>query len=122
MSEALELAKKIPRYFSRFSNHIYCNHQKLTIYILMQKLKLITRDVVSFLRSNSNICMHFGLFRIPGHTTIVRFVAKIKKQIDLVLDIRQALSVAVDSTGFELETKSYYYRTTWNSDKRQKAK
>ena len=122
VSEALELAKKIPRYFSKFSNHIYCNQQKLTIYILMQKLKLTTRGIVSFLRSNLALCMHFGLFRIPVHTTIVRFVSKIEKKIDLVLDIRQALSVAVDSTGFELETKSYYYRTTWNSDKKQKAK
>ena len=122
VSEALELAKKIPRYFSRFSNKIYCNHQKLTIYVLMQKLKLTTRGIVSFLRSNPNICLEFGLLRIPVHTTIVRFAAKIKNFIDLIIDIKQADTVAVDSTGFELETKSYYYRTAWNSDKKQKAK
>ena len=122
VSESLELAKKIPRYFSKFSNHIYCNHQKLTIYILMQKLKLTTRGIISFLRSNPNLCMEFGLLRIPVHTTVVRFVAKIKNLIGLLLNIRQANTVAVDSTGFELEAKSYYYRTAWNSDKKQKTK
>ena len=122
VSEGLELAKKIPRYFSKFSNKIYCNHQKLTIYILMQKLKLTTRGIVSFLKSNTVICLEFGLLRIPVHTTIVRFVAKIKKIIGLIIDIRQAETIAVDSTGFELETKSYYYRTAWNTDVKQKTK
>ena len=122
VSEALELSRKIPRYFSKFSNHIYCNQQKLTIYILMQKLKLTTRGVISFLRSNLNLCMHFGLFRVPVHTTIVRFVSKVKKQIGLVLNIRQALNVGIDSTGFELEAKSFYYRNVFNSDKKQKTK
>lgn len=122
VSEALEIAKKIPRYFSKFSNKIYCNHQKLTIYVLMQKLKLTTRGIVSFLRSNPTLCLHFGLPRIPVHTTIVRFVKKIKNIIGLVLDIRQSPSVAIDGTGFELETKSYYYRTIWNSDEKQKTK
>ncbi len=122
VSEALELAKKVPRYFSKFSNKIYCNHQKLTIYVLMQKLKLTTRSIVSFLRSNSNICLEFGLLRIPVHTTIIRFLPKIKKFIGLLLDLRQAHTVAVDAIGFELETKSYYYRTAWNSDKKQKTR
>ena len=110
VSEALLLAKRIPRYFSKYSNRIYCNHQKLVIYVLMQKLKLTTRGVVSFLRSNPSLCMEFGLLRIPVHTTIVRFVSKIKNMIGLLLGIRQAASVAVDATGFELESKSFYYR------------
>lgn len=110
IDEALLLAKKIPRYFSRFSNRIYCNHQKFVIVILMQKLKLTTRGIISFLRNNPTLCMHFGLFRMPVHTTIVRFFAKIKSLIASLLDIRQANTVAVDSTGFELEAKSFYYR------------
>ena len=110
VDSALELAKKIPKYFSKFSNRIYCNHQKLVIYVLMQKLKLTTRGVISFLRSNSNLALHFGLIKIPVHTTIVRFTIKIKKIIGLLLDIRQADTVAIDATGFELESKSFYYR------------
>src|SRR3989344_445874 len=91
VSEALLLAKRIPRYFSKYSNRIYCNHQKLVIYVLMQKLKLTTRGVVSFLRSNPSLCMEFGLLRIPVHTTIVRFVSKIKNIIGLLLGRWQEL-------------------------------
>ena len=111
IDESLETAKSIPRYFSKFSNKIYCNHQKFAIYILMQKLKLTTRGAVSWLRSNSDARLMLGLHRVPVHTTIVRFVNRIKKLIGLILDIRQADTVAIDATGFELETKSFYYRT-----------
>ena len=110
IDEALETAEKIPKYFSKFSNKIYCNHQKFAIYVLMQKLKLTTRGVVSWPRSNSDARLILGLYRVPVHTTIIRFVNKIKKFINLVLNIRQADTTAIDATGFELETKSFYYR------------
>lgn len=122
IDDALGMAKSIPRYFSKFSNKIYCNHQKLAIYVLMQKFKTTTRGIVSILRASSDMRMHLGLSRVPVHSTIVRFVNKIKKQINNLLDIRQADTVAIDATGFELESKSYYYRTVWNRDKKQKAK
>ena len=122
IDDALEMAKSIPKYFSKFSNKIYCNHQKLAIYVLMQKFKTTTRGIVSILRASSDLRMHLGLNRVPVHSTIVRFVNKINKQINNLLDIRQADTVAVDATGFELESKSYYYRTVWNRDKKQKAK
>lgn len=122
IDDALQLAKSLPKYFSKFSNRIYCNHQKLAIYVLMQKFKTSTRGIVSILRASSDMRLHLGMSRIPVHSTIVRFVNKIKKYFHKVLDIRQALTVAVDATGFDLESKSYYYRTVWNSDRRQKTK
>lgn len=122
IDDALEVAKSIPKYFSKFSNKIYCNHQKLVILILMQKLKTTTRGIISMLRASSDMRMHLGLHRVPVHTTIVRFVRKIRKQINKLLGIRQADTVAIDATGFELERKSYYYRTVWNSNRRQKTK
>ena len=122
IDEALVLAKSLPRYFSKFSNKIYCNHQKIAMYVLMQKLKLTTRGVVSWLRSNSDARLHLGLFKIPVHTTIVRFANKINKILPNLLGIRSAKNVAVDATGFELESKSYYFRTVWNSDKLQKTR
>ena len=122
IDDALELAKAIPRYFSKFSNKIYCNHQKLAIYILMQKLKTTSRGIISILRANSDMLMRLSLNRIPVHTTILRFVNKIRKQISKLLAIRQADTIAVDATGFELETKSYYYRKIWNSKKLSKTK
>ena len=76
IDDALGLAKAIPKYFSKFSNKIYCNHQKLAIYVLMQKFKTTTRGIISILRASSEIRMHLGLNRVPVHTTIVRFVNK----------------------------------------------
>lgn len=78
---ALELAKKIPKYFSKFSNKIYCNHQKLAILILMQKFKTTTRGIVSILHASSDLRIHLGLNKIPVHTTICRFAKKIGRQI-----------------------------------------
>ena len=122
IDNALELAKAIPRYFSKYSNKIYCNHQKLAIYVLMQKFKTTTRGIVSILRASSDMRLHLGLHRIPSHSTIVRFARKVKKLINKLLGIRQAVTVAVDATGFELESKSYYYRTIWNSNIKRKTK
>ena len=122
IDDALKLSKKIPKYFSKFSNKIYCNHQKLAIVVLMQKFKTTTRGIVSILKASSDIRLHLGLHRVPVHTTMVRFVNKIRKQINKLLGINQAVNAAVDATGFELESKSYYYRTIWNSDIQQKAK
>lgn len=122
IDDALELAKAIPRYFSKFSNRIYCNHQKLAIVVLMQKFKTTTRGIISMLRASSDIRMHLGLHKVPAHTTVVRFVNRIRKQIAKLLGIRQAVTVAIDATGFELDQKSYYYRTVWNSNKKQKTK
>ena len=113
IDDALELAKAIPRYFSKFSNKIYCNHQKLAIYVLMQKFKASSREIVSILRASSDMRLRLDLNRVPVHTTILRFANKIKSLIGNLLDIRRADTVAVDATGFELESKSYYYRTVW---------
>jgi len=122
IDEGLELAKKLPRYFSKFSNKIYCNHQKLAIFVLMQKLKTTSRGVVSWLKCNPEARLHLGVNRVPVHTTILRFAKKISKLIGTLVGVRQADTVAVDATGFELESKSYYYRTKWNSEGRMRRK
>lgn len=110
IDEALGIAKSIPKYFSKYSNKIYCNHQKLVIVVLMQKLKMTSRSIVEFFKSNEELRMYIGLHRIPVHTTIIRFLHKIRNLIGKILGIKQACKVAVDSTGFELESRSYYFR------------
>jgi IS5 family transposase len=122
IEEALDTAKKIPRYFSKYSNRIYCNHQKLTIIILMQKFKTTYRGIVSLLRASSDMRLLLGLNKVPVHTTLIRFSKKMQRFTYRLLGIRQADTVAVDATGFTLENKSYYYRTVWNMDKKQKTK
>jgi len=120
IDEALKLAKKIPKYFSKYSNRIYCNHQKLCILVLMQKLKTTSRGIISWLRSSSEARLHLGLHRVPVHTTILRFAKEVSHIMGSLLGIRKATTVAVDGTGFEMESKSYYYRTAWNQEKNKR--
>jgi len=85
----------------------------------MQKLKMTSRGIVSWLRCNAEARLHLGLHRVPVHTTILRFAKKISSIIGKLLGIRKASTVAIDGTGFELENKSYYYRTSWNKAKKR---
>lgn len=110
IDNALELAKVIPRYFSKFSKKIFCNHQKIVLLILKQKLRTTYRDLIELLKI-TNIPIYIGLKRIPHHTTLVKFAKKIKpKLLNLLLPYKKASKVAVDATGLELEKKSFYYR------------
>lgn len=110
IDEALELVKSIPRYFSKFSKKIFCNHQKIVLLVLKQKFNTTYRGLVDLLKV-SKIAMYIGLKRIPHHTTLVKFAKKIKlKLLNFFLVYKEASKVAVDATGLELEKKSYYYR------------
>ncbi len=122
IDKGLELAKSIPRHFSKFSNKIFCNHQKIVLLVLKQKLRTTYRDLIEILKI-SYIPIYIGLKRIPHHTTLVKFAKKIKlRLLNLFLPYRKAKHVAVDATGLELEKKSYYYRTLRYSERRQKTK
>lgn len=122
IDKSLELAKAIPRYFSKYANKIFCNHQKIVLLVLKQKLRTTYRDLIEILKI-SHIPLYLGLKRIPHHTTLIKFAKKIKSSLlNNILSIRQACTVGIDATGFELENKSYYYRTIWNSNKPQKTK
>jgi IS5 family transposase len=122
IKKGLDLAKSIPRHFSKFSNKIFCNHQKMILLVLKQKLRTTYRDLIEILKI-SDIPMYIGLKRIPHHTTLIKFSKKIKSGLlNLLLPYRKAKHVAVDATGFELDKKSYYYRNIYNSNRRQKTK
>ena len=113
IDSALELAKDIPKYFSRFSNKLFSNQQKIVLLVLKQKLKATYRSLVEWLKIAKDVRLMLGLTRIPHHTTLVKFAKKIKADfISLLLPYRQAEKVAIDYSGFELEAKSFYYRKT----------
>src|SRR3990167_11242844 len=97
---ASELCKDIPRHFSRYSNKIFCNKQKIILLVLKQKLRTTYRDLIEFLKI-SHIPMLIGLKRIPHHTTLVKFAKKIKPSLlVLLLPFRKAKVVGLDGTGF----------------------
>ena len=75
-----------------------------------QKLRTTYRDLVELLKI-SCIPLYIGLKRIPHHTTLVKFARRIGSSlVNKILNIRQASTVGIDATGFELESKSFYYR------------
>jgi len=118
----LELAKgitnKLPRYNSKFSNRIYDNHQKIVIIVFKQKLKMTYRGIIEFLESNGEARRMMRLKRIPNHSTLIKFLKRISASLlDSLLAIKEAEIIAVDSTGFETESMSYYYRTIHNAVK-----
>ena len=110
IDKGLELAKQIPRYFSKFSNKIFCNHQKIVLLVLKQKLRTTYRDLVELLKI-TNIPMYIGLNKIPHHTTLVKFAKKIGfKFLNSLLPFRKAKITGVDGTGFEVENQSRHYQ------------
>ena len=109
IDKALELCKEIPRYFSKFSNKIFCNHQKLILIVLKQKLRTTYRDLIEILKI-SNIPLYIGLKRIPHHTTLVKFAKRIKpKLLNFLLPDQSANVVGIDGTGFSVENRSRHY-------------
>jgi len=123
----IELAKgkirDVRRYDSKFSNKIYDNHQKIIILFVKERLKLTYRGVIELLYVSSEICVAIGLKRIPKHSTLVKFAKRISAfLLDSLLAIKKAEIVAVDSTGFETESKSYYYQNIYNSKDKQKTR
>jgi hypothetical protein len=118
----IELAKgisnKLPRFNSKFSNRIYDNHQKIVIIVFKQKLRTTYRGIIDFLEINEEARRMIGLKGIPDHSTLIKFMKRISASLlDSLLEIKEAEIVAVDSTGFETESMSYYYRTIHNAVK-----
>ena len=110
VDESLRLCKKVPRYFSKYSNKIFCNHQKIVLLVLKQKLRTTYRDLVELLKI-THIPLYIGLKRIPHHTTLVKFAKKIKaKLLNMLLPYSKAKVVGLDGTGFEVENRSMHYQ------------
>lgn len=123
IDEALELTKAIPKYFSKFSNKIYCNHQKLTLLVLRQKLKLTYRGLIEWLEVTEEVCLLLGLTKLPDHSTLVKFDKRISASLlNGLINMKEAITVAVDSSGFETESKSYHYRNVYNMKEKQRAR
>lgn len=109
---AMKVANLLPRYSSRFSNRIYDNRQKTAIVVLKQKLKTTYRGVMEILEISEVARARLGLKSLPDHSTLVKFMQRISASvINSMLTEKEAEIIAVDSTGFETESMSYYYRT-----------
>jgi len=115
---ARDVTNSMPRYSSRFSNHVYDNHQKMVIVVLKQKLKTTYRGIIEILEVSEVARALIKLDKLPDHSTLVKFLQRISASlIDSMPMKKEAETIAVDSTGFETECMSYYYRTIHNQRK-----
>jgi len=115
IKQGLEIAKAIPEYFSKFSNKVFSNHQKMILLVLKQKFKTTYRDLVEFLKV-TKIPEIIGLKRIPHFTTLIRFSKRISKNLlnnllnyCVKFSKPKSLNLAVDATGLELNRGSEHY-------------
>lgn len=113
--QGLEIANAIPEYFSKFSNKIFSNRQKIVLIVLKQKLRTTYRDLVELLKITS-ISQVLSLKRIPHFTTLIRFSKRVSKNLlnnllnyCVEFSKPKSLKLAVDATGFELDKASQHY-------------
>jgi len=123
ISLAKEITNTLPKYNSKFSNRIYDNHQKIIILVFRQKLKMTYRSIARFLGFSYEARKLIGLNRVPDHSTLVKFAKRISASLlSSLIKIKEAEIVAVDSSGFETESMSYYYRSIYNAKDKQKTR
>ena len=118
---AKKLVTKIPRYTSKFSNKIYDNRQKLSILILIQRLKMTYREIIIFLEFNPLARAILNLKSVPDHSTLVKFHDRLKPEIlNSLLCDKKANIIAIDASGFQTNHMSYHYANVWHfQDKRK---
>lgn len=101
---------RIPGFLSKFSKRIYGNHRLLVLAVLRQRLGLVYREFVEFLRVADRLVEALGLVRVPHFTTLQKFNRRAEPSwFELLLERKFSSIVAVDSTGFEPGRASHYY-------------
>jgi len=106
-------AARIPRSFSKKKNNVFSNEQHIVIQVLMQLEGKALRDMPSFLALLQN---ELRLARAIHFTTINKFALRIKQTyleviIAKMVKSNEASLVAIDGTGFSLNTRSPYFCT-----------
>lgn len=118
---ARSLVSLIPKYNSKFSNKIYDNQQKTIILLFRQKMKMTYREIIKFLRFSYLARALLNLKSVPNHSTLVKFHNRINANtIDSLLCKKEAITSAIDSSGFETSHMSYHYANVWNRQDKRK--
>lgn len=122
IQQGLEVAKAIPKYFSKYSNKIFTNQQHLVLVVLKQKLKTTWRNLLEILKI-SVIPEQLNLRRIPHFTTLIKFSKRISPLLvnkllaySTRLSKPQNLGLGVDATGLELDNGSKHYELIRGKD------
>jgi hypothetical protein len=106
---------EIPLYFSKFSNKMYSNFQKLFLLVYKQYRKFTYEELFNDLEDNLSLKTYLGLNKLPDYTTLIKFCKQLPKSVvdKLVNAFRKIFSeskrVAIDSTGISLDNASTHY-------------
>ena len=105
----------MPLHFSKFSNKIYSNYQKLFLLVYKQFRKFTYEELLTDLADNRSLRANLGFPKLPHYTTLIKFTKKLSYQIldKLVLAFKKLVpkpkKVAIDATGFGLDNASPHY-------------
>lgn len=105
---------ELPLYFSKFSNKIYSNYQKLFLLVYKQFRKFTYEDLLTDLGSNHPLREYLGLNILPHYTTLIKFAVQLPKKVleGLVLAFAKLLDpkkISIDATGLSLDNASPHY-------------
>jgi transposase len=106
---------ELPLHFSKFSNKIYSNFQKLFLLVYKQYRKFTYEELLTDISDNLTLRIYIGLNKIMDYTTLIKFGKKLPNMIldKLVIAFKKLIpvprKVAIDSTGISLDNASTHY-------------
>ena len=106
---------EMPLHFSKFSNKLYSNYQKLFLLVYKQFRKFTYEELLTDLTDNHLLRAYLGFPKLPHYTTLIKFTKKLSYNIldKLVLAFKKLVpkpkKVAIDATGFGLDNASLHY-------------
>lgn len=106
---------ELPLHFSKFSNKMYSNFQKLFLLVYKQFRKFTYEELLTDLSDNITLRAYLGLNKLPDYTTLIKFARKLPSNIleKLVIAFKNLMPipkrVAIDSTGISLDNASPHY-------------
>lgn len=106
---------ELPLQYSKFSNRIYSNYQKLFLLVYKQYRKFTYEELLTDIADNTTLREYLGLIKIPDYTTLIKFNKKLPLAIleKLVFAFEELISppkkIAIDSTGISLDNASPHY-------------
>jgi len=106
----------VPVYSGRYSKRIYTQHQLLQCLVVKTVYRLKYRELAEMLEISDTLRHCMGLKKVPHFTTFQKFAARFPCRIlhQLIAVVSKNLksgtmSIALDSTGFSLDTSSFHY-------------
>lgn len=127
IKQGLDVAEAIPKYFSKYSNKIFTNHQHLVLVVLKQKLRTTWRELIELLKI-SIIPKVLRLKRVPHFTTLIKFSKRVSSILvnkllaySTKLSKPKILKLGVDATGLDLDNASKHYQVRLGVKRRRKS-